>query len=211
MSSDNNSKLQSSLKSSNDGSSQQSQSPLIDDDISQQLQSPSRDDNSRQPQCLLKNGNSQHSQSLSSRHVQSSFFHGNFHRSQSPIRFFFDINFLSPIMLFKSSPQTIIGSQQNSQVFPEFNKGFIQFHDTKALFCSSMIEEAGFYPVFIPNECYSLSPIKYLNLSQIQLTFSAHESNQTVPPPLKKRPHPDGDHDPNCINSALGSEPVKCK
>ena len=119
-------------------------SPLIDDDISQQSQSPSRDDNSRQSQCLLKNDNSQHSQSSSSRHVQSSSFHGNFHRSQSPIRSFFDVNFLSPIMPFKSSTQTVIRSQQNSLVFPEFNKAFIQFHDIKALFCSSMIEEAGF-------------------------------------------------------------------
>ena len=116
-------------------------------------------------------------------------------------------------MPFKSSPQTVIGSQQNSQVFPEFNKGFIQFHGTKALLCSSMTEEAGFYPFFIPIGCHSLSPIKKLNLSQVQQTLSAHESIQTAPPPLKKRPDPDPDPDPdpNCINPALGSEPVKCK
>ena len=42
-------------------------------------------------------------------------------------------------------------------------------------------------------------------------TLSAHESIQTAPPPLQKRPHPDPNPDPNCINSALGSEPVKCK
>ena len=63
-------------------------------------------------------------------------------------------------MPFKSYTQTIIGSQQSSQVFPEFNKGFIQFNDTEALFCSSMIEEAGFHPVFIPIGCHSLSPKK---------------------------------------------------
>ena len=94
--------------------------------------------------------------------------------------------FLSPIMPFKSSTQTVIGSQQSSQVFLEFNKGFIQFHDTKALFCSSIIEEAGFHHVFIQIGCHSLSPIKKQNLSQVQLTLSEYESIQTAHPPLKK-------------------------
>ena len=62
VSSDNNSKLQSSLKSSNHSTPQQSQSPS------------SRDDHSQQPQCLLKDGNSQHLQSLSSCYVQSLSF-----------------------------------------------------------------------------------------------------------------------------------------
>ena len=140
----------------------------------------------QQSQCLLKNDNSEHSQSSSSRHVQFSYFHGNFHWSKCPIRSFFHVNFLSPIMPFKSYTQTVIGSQQSSQVFPDFNKGFIQFHDTEALFCSSMIEEVGFHPVFIPIGCHSLSPIKKLNLSQVQLTLFAYESIQTAPPPLKK-------------------------
>ena len=132
----------------------------MDDNISQQLQFPSRDDNLRQHQCLLKNGNSQHSQSSFSHHVQSSSFHGNFHHSQFPIRSFFEVNSLYLVMPFKSSPQTVIRSQQNSQVFREFSKGFIQLHNTKALFCSSMIEAAIFYPVFIPIGCHSLSTIK---------------------------------------------------
>ena len=88
-------------------------------------------------------------------------------------------------MPFMSSTQTVIGSQQSSQVFAEFNKGFIQFHDTEAFFCSLLIKEAGFHPVFIPIGCHSLSPIKKLNLSQVQLTLSAYESIPTHIPAFK--------------------------